>query len=790
MLALDRPLGVVAGLVLFGDHADPDRVYYAPTRPKLAQLGDAAEMSFIKFRGDDPEANDAAGLLSFTTELTATDDQISEARQHLMEQGVPQPVFAMFPWRAGKAVFAAALQEGDGFVEQLLGEVTPDLMGGNRAMFSARLTPNGAALVEAMIEDGGTSPLGVRYELEYAGLRPALEVRIRADYSRIYDELSVGFQAGVAYQGVGVRIGVESATKKLVENGAIEVEVLHFSDDADLRSRVDEAVRWFQGRILDEMFQSALQNTNARANMLEMATQAAAALGAGLSEALADDTMAGQLAEQLGVSPAGLQNMLGGAGGAGGAGGQGGGESQFALNLEFSFKDIRQEELRVVTLDWREAHAETRTAAPQGLLGDLGSVPEVIEADGLDDFWRNMRVNVRPLGDFAALGVERLVVQLAYPDENAGDATRDAFPFEPGDADPRSFSAFTDGKPPQYRAQSETHFAAEGIWPGEPKFTGEWKTYNTLELALHPLMDVPRLELEVSPGSVDFEATPQVQVDVRVDGEVAATQMLSAESGPLVIRQRLGPAPEASAEVDAEAETDEAAEPTPRFAVRYTWFFEGGGSTEGEWTPIEGTALLVPAPWRSFRQVRVVPLLPPGFIDASVTVSIDDGGRTRSETVQLVPGERRPQAISLPSVAESAPPARVETLVVRGDGSTFLGEAYETTDPVILVRDRNDDPRRVMVRLVAEERLATHGLLALQLQLLGEGDTVVDSLAFTESTRDPQPLLVPADEDGNLRYRYRVVRYGLDGTANAAEPVETTEPELMIPAVGPTPDDG
>src|SRR4051794_13432083 len=206
MLSLERPLGVVADLALFGDHAAANRVYYVPTKPRIASAGTAGEeLSFVKFRSSDAEAG-GIGLLLFTTELVATAQQLEQAKQHVIRQGISEPVFAQVPWIGGKAVFATALAEGDGFVEKLLGEVKPDLAGGNRALFSLKLTEEGARIVEALVTEEGPSPLGVRYELEYAGLRPALAVHIRADYKRIYDEFSIGFELGVAYEGIGARV--------------------------------------------------------------------------------------------------------------------------------------------------------------------------------------------------------------------------------------------------------------------------------------------------------------------------------------------------------------------------------------------------------------------------------------------------------------------------------------------------------------------------------------------------------------------------------------------------------
>src|SRR5262245_8508394 len=126
MLALERPLGVAGSLALFGDHADPKRVYYVPTRPQLALAGTTQELSFVKFRADDA-ADGGVGLLSFTTELVASDADLQKAKELVVRQGITEPVFVQVPWTGGKAVLAAAIQEGDEFVEQMIGEVTAEV---------------------------------------------------------------------------------------------------------------------------------------------------------------------------------------------------------------------------------------------------------------------------------------------------------------------------------------------------------------------------------------------------------------------------------------------------------------------------------------------------------------------------------------------------------------------------------------------------------------------------------------------------------------------------------------
>lgn len=764
MLALERPLGVMADLALFADHADPHRVFYIVTRPSLARSDGSAEISFVRFQRSDP-ATGGAGFLSFTTELTATDQQLKSARQFLESQGRSEPVLVQPPWVSGKAYLAAALKEGDGFVEHLLGEVTPDLAGSNRATFSAMLKEDGARLVEALLDIEGASPLGVRYELAYDGLRPALSVKITADYNRVYKEMSVGFQFGVAYDGVGVRASVETATKKLVESGAIRVEVMHFTDDAELKARVDKAIQWFEDKILQDFFKSSMQPP-ARDTLLSQAINAAKALGAAtLQQAMADPGIAGQIAQKLGVSNDALSKLSKGLGS--NTAGAAGADSTFALNLQFTFRDIHEEELKTVSLDWSEARAERRTAAPQGLLSMFGELPKIVDAEDSGKFWDRLEVKVRPLGDFKVIGVERMVVQLAYPDENIAREQK-AFAFEPGQTDPQLFAVWTNGQGPTYRARTDVHFQDDGLWPGEPVFSGVWHSWQSLDLAVHPLTEVPRVEVELSGGSLNFEEVTQVLLDLRIDANAIASRRLTALQPSTVFRYR----PTLTADAPALME------------FRPTWFLAGGGTAKGNWTPVEGTAVLVGPPWASERVVRLFPLLPEDFIEAVVTLTMVDGERTQSQDVRFEAGERRTKIAKLPSLASTPPAVRVDVVVIRGDGSTFIGTPYQTDAPVILVRDREGEQRQLSVKLLAGPSLFAENLVAVQVQLLDASDAIVDSVLFTESQRKPG-ILLAAVEHGELKVRYRVVRYAPNGSSSVGPIAETKDSELLIPAVAP-----
>src|SRR5262249_54084361 len=159
--------------------------------------------------------------------------------------------------------------------ESVLGETTPALMGTERATFSLVMPDHEAAgLVEGMLTGGGVSPIGVRYNLQYAGLRPAVKARISADYKRVYHELTMQLGVGVSYYGIGVSADIGQAVQRLREQGAIVVEITDFTDDADLRKSTDDVLKWFQEDLARDFFKTVLSPPGQQAGLLDQILQA------------------------------------------------------------------------------------------------------------------------------------------------------------------------------------------------------------------------------------------------------------------------------------------------------------------------------------------------------------------------------------------------------------------------------------------------------------------------------------------------------------------------------------
>jgi hypothetical protein len=210
------------------------------------------------------------GFLAFTVDLSVDDVQLKEVRRRLGQFADGTVELAPLPYRSGTVRLsitkdtaeapgaAADTPKGVSFFEEVYGTSKPSLLGGNRATFGVMMDHEGALLMEAALKSG-ISPIGVIYDLEYLGMRPAFNVKITADYKRIYNhlEMQFGIRGGVGPITAAVDIGM--AWQKLREDGSIKVEVTNFTDDENFRKQADAAFDWFKTELLRDFFKSSLE---------------------------------------------------------------------------------------------------------------------------------------------------------------------------------------------------------------------------------------------------------------------------------------------------------------------------------------------------------------------------------------------------------------------------------------------------------------------------------------------------------------------------------------------------
>lgn len=279
MLSLDKPIGPIHGIVVYKDHADTNQYYYLPERPRLSRDDDGVpEFLLYKYRRDitdnpafDPTQKQAlgGGFLAFTTDLGVDDDVLGEVRSAVARTAGGNVVLSPVQCHTGTvrlsiskdtAVAAGAppnAPTGINFFEEVYGTTVPSLYGDNRATFALGLGEEAATLMEAAMRSG-ISPIGVIYDLQFLGMRPAFDVKVTANYSRIYSSLELQFGITASYASIGVKAEIDMAWQKLREDGSIKVEVTKFTDDDALRKQADAAFDWMKTMLLQDFFSPAI----------------------------------------------------------------------------------------------------------------------------------------------------------------------------------------------------------------------------------------------------------------------------------------------------------------------------------------------------------------------------------------------------------------------------------------------------------------------------------------------------------------------------------------------------
>jgi hypothetical protein len=269
MLLLGSKSMTIDGITVFFDHADPAQFWYLPGPVRIARRreDDRASFTFIKYK---PAAvaggAKGGGFVTFEVNLKLDTEQERRILSKLRSVSRGKPKLALVPFDegtvqcialniqgAGGTAAAAATEGTFNAVEKILGASVPSLHGDNSAAFSLTLSQEGATILEEAFKKG-TSPIGVIYDLKFTGMRPALNVKITADFKRVYDQFSASLNAQVYF----VQAGIDAGFEKLVQDGVIKIEVMNFTGDADLKDQQTWALNFFKDTLLNDWFKPTL----------------------------------------------------------------------------------------------------------------------------------------------------------------------------------------------------------------------------------------------------------------------------------------------------------------------------------------------------------------------------------------------------------------------------------------------------------------------------------------------------------------------------------------------------
>jgi len=223
MLTFESPFYEIQDVIVFRDHAVPTMFYYLAGPPHLTRADGKPNFLLLKYRnaldamgGANPLTRQqlGGGFLVFGVDCGLTEGVKSAITSELSSKVPPGsgPIsLAPVLYTKGKvnvialdAQMSAATPPDAGadptahsnFVRGILGTATPSLLQDQRAIFSLALSTDAVTLLENAY-DSEMSPIGVMYELEFSGLRPALAVKATVDKQRVYEQLKMGLHFGV-----------------------------------------------------------------------------------------------------------------------------------------------------------------------------------------------------------------------------------------------------------------------------------------------------------------------------------------------------------------------------------------------------------------------------------------------------------------------------------------------------------------------------------------------------------------------------------------------------------------
>jgi len=273
MLKLDTKTLEIEGVTIYSDHADPNQFWYHEGPVALAERNGVPQFTLTTYRPDSAGSDaSGGGFLTMEVDLkldTGIRDRIRARLGSLAEGDVR---LAPIPYDEGTVKLIALDRDSTdaqgnttSMVEMIMGASKPALAGRNNAVFSIKLSQQGAILMQSVFKQGG-SHVGVIYDLKYTALRPSIEVNIRANYKRIYDHLSMGvdFSVGVPLEGVNLYLeaDIDFVFEKLKEDGVIEIEVTNFSTENDRAGKETYALSLFKEMLKEKWFEPSLAPVN------------------------------------------------------------------------------------------------------------------------------------------------------------------------------------------------------------------------------------------------------------------------------------------------------------------------------------------------------------------------------------------------------------------------------------------------------------------------------------------------------------------------------------------------
>jgi hypothetical protein len=482
------------GIYVYPDYSDPLQWYYVPAAPHVSDGPDGPAVRLLLVREDaaasPPAEDDVTGLFMLDVDTSWPADDLRQAAGRLQVEAELSdlPRLNPLPIRSGSVRFLlldSITPEADAdpdkpppptqFVTRTLQVAHPSLYGDNRAIFQAEVTRKGAAALMGSLD--GMLPIGVVYELTFAGLQPAYRVKAKVDWDRVVDHFSEQYKFSFLF----FDNEISKSLDKLVDDRVIDidVEVQGIGEEAmdGDREAVLTAVREL---IFETFFQQTFSPTDAAGNSTG---DKAAGIAGGIARGI----------------------LFAGAG------------------IGYHRKEVHIEELRQLDLDWKVRRAALRTIYPQAhiwsMLGQGGTKrDDLVTLIDLADFHRAEVLEVVANAAWDADGVAGVNVEVEYTDADSGEVR--SWHTRLDKATPRTqLREFADrASGGRYRYRYEVVFSPTEVpGPAAVLSSGEaWEELEGFVLTIDPrLLFSPKHVQVTTMKGFPFDRWPGVQVFLR-----------------------------------------------------------------------------------------------------------------------------------------------------------------------------------------------------------------------------------------------------------------------------------
>lgn len=801
MLYLDTPIYFINGLQIHRDFQNANQFYFFPGAPRIHRENGEPAFQLLKYARDvtdnplmPPDTKEQVGgaFLVFTADIGVDEKILEDTKRQIGAFAEGEVVLAPVPFHTG-AVRLLALgatsetlgeqpaQPTNLFVEKIFGTTKPSLYGDNLALFGLHLDQEGATLLEDSFRHGGDL-LGVVYDLIYAGIRPALQVKAKVDYQRVYDrfEAKIGFQ----YAMIGAEIGAQ--LEWLREQGAIEIEITQYdTDPATMNQLRQEAMELIKQEVLAKMFKPSLQVPQSSAGSQGSQMDQVIRIARELSKppTASSQTTPPPAPARTGegaVGPSVMNRQTGGQA-ANQSGGGPGSTPGFALT--FSLKYVRKEERKKVDFDFRVNQAVNRNAAPQGslkLLLEGLNVDNYIREVNLDDpFFRELKARIGVTGDWDALGIQKVVVNATYQPDPAGPIVHtDGWTFNQANEDPKPFNVLLDKNRPVRQYQYKTQIFLKDL----PEIDSKMRVLEKLdtteerEKQINPANEFLPLRVKVEAGPLEWEKVLRVDVKLEYKDQpnaFNADQMFSFTQG------QAGPYQWVLYPQDSNLRTY-------WVTFGYTVKDLAGNITHFDVGPELWSAegVVVPTPFRSLWPVRVILAVDlENVLDLSADVLFEKGGYRYFETLNFDVEKIATRIVNIPVPDPDPLHDRVQMrwTIVYKDTTVYDVPWKLFEGSTLMLDDGKHWVQPVRVELVISPSEAGLVGVLVKFESLAPDDSVVDT--DKKALRGSETICqfeLMVNKGTPLRYRYSLTKIKPGNITELVAPIESNETELFV----------